>query len=182
MTSSLSSNSKKGFTLISNRFTHAVRSKSFGFTLIELLVVISIIAILGTIGVTVFSGAQTTARDGRRRGDIESIAKALEIKKGSSSYYNSLTGGDFAEGNIPKGTTTYPYCVRLDPTVPVPKVYSSATWDTAYCPDVDSSVQLEYTPINNNQSLTITASTLYWRVCAKMEDATIGWYCRASSQ
>lgn len=58
-----------------------------GFTLIELLVVISIIAILSVIGITVFSNVQKGARDAKRRGDIDAIAKALEIYKSVNGSY-----------------------------------------------------------------------------------------------
>ncbi len=50
-----------------------------GFTLIELLVVISILAVLGTIGVSSFKGAQAKARDSQRKNDLNAIASALEI-------------------------------------------------------------------------------------------------------
>lgn len=52
---------------------------AWGFTLVELLVVVSIIAILSVIGITVFSAAQKTARDGHRRSEIDAIAKAMEV-------------------------------------------------------------------------------------------------------
>lgn len=48
-----------------------------GFTLVELLVVISIIAILSVIGITVFSSAQKSARDARRRGDLIALKNAI---------------------------------------------------------------------------------------------------------
>lgn len=67
-------------------------SKSvLGFTLVELLVVISIISILSVIGITIFTGAQKTARDARRRVDIEEIAKAMEINYGKITA-NSYSG------------------------------------------------------------------------------------------
>ncbi len=49
-----------------------------GFTLVELMVVISIIAILSMIGLTMYSSAQKSSRDGKRRADIQAIQTALE--------------------------------------------------------------------------------------------------------
>ena len=74
-----------------------------GFTLIELLVVITIIAILATIGVTIFSGAQKVARDAKRRGDIDVIAKAMEIKFSQCQIgkYCNITASSFSSGQIP---------------------------------------------------------------------------------
>lgn len=54
-----------------------VLSETEGFTLVELLVVITIIAILATIGMTIFSGVQKAARDTKRRGDIDALQKAV---------------------------------------------------------------------------------------------------------
>ncbi len=58
-----------------------------GFTLIELLVVIAIIAILSVIGFTVFTNVQKSARDAKRRSDIDAISKALEIYKSQNGVY-----------------------------------------------------------------------------------------------
>lgn len=58
-----------------------------GFTLVELLVVISIIAILSVIGITVFSSAQKSGRDAKRRMDLKAIAQALEQYKMVNGAY-----------------------------------------------------------------------------------------------
>lgn len=76
-----------------------------GFTLVELLVVISIIAILSVIGITVFSGVQKSARDARRRVDINSIANAMEVNKTTADYSVPKTD-QFAGGSIPHDPLT----------------------------------------------------------------------------
>lgn len=65
-----------------------------GFTLIELMVAIAIVAILAVIGMTVFSGTQKSARDTRRRGDIDSISKTLEANY--NTYQNQNCAGSSA--------------------------------------------------------------------------------------
>ena len=65
-----------------------MKESALGFTLVELLVVISIIAVLSVIGVTVFSGVQKSARDAKRRGDIDAISKALEVHYGKCAEEN----------------------------------------------------------------------------------------------
>lgn len=57
-----------------------------GFTLVELLVVIVIIAILATVGLTLFSSSQTSARDAKRKEDINAIASALEVHFGDPTW------------------------------------------------------------------------------------------------
>jgi|SRR3989344_223172 len=78
--------------------------KKSGFTLIELLVVIAIIAILATIGFTVFSGVGAKARDAKRKADIDAIAKAMETNYNTASCpgtYCAIAAGFFANGVIP---------------------------------------------------------------------------------
>lgn len=53
--------------------------KKNGFTLVELLVAIGIIAILSTIGLTVFSSTQSKARDSVRKNDLNTLATVLEV-------------------------------------------------------------------------------------------------------
>lgn len=78
-----------------------------GFTLVELLVVITIIAVLSVVGITIFSGTQAKARDSRRKADIDSISKAIEVN------FNQKSGGYpkgedtwFSSGKAPKDPTT----------------------------------------------------------------------------
>ncbi|MBW7955946.1 prepilin-type N-terminal cleavage/methylation domain-containing protein [Patescibacteria group bacterium] len=49
-----------------------------GFTLIELMVVVAIIGVLMAAGIIAFSNAQVTARDAKRKADIDAISKAFE--------------------------------------------------------------------------------------------------------
>lgn len=62
------------------------KDNSRGFTLIELLVVVTIIAIISSIGLLYYGDLQKKARDSARKTYIESVAKALEVNKGSESY------------------------------------------------------------------------------------------------
>lgn len=111
-----------------------------GFTLIELLVVISIIAILATIGIAVFSGAQAQARDARRKADLASIAKAVETGRSLAtvvnvtySYNNGLAGSDFPKGGLPQDPTRV-YCVKVfDTEAGATGQAVPAAWTTTSC-------------------------------------------------
>ena len=64
--------------------------------------VITIIAVLAIVGITAFSGAQASARDGRRRQDIDSIASAMETHYNAvAGTYAALDGTFFASGTVP---------------------------------------------------------------------------------
>ena len=102
-----------------------------GFTLIELMVAISIVAILATIGMMMFSSAQGTARDAKRKGDIEDIKKAMYLYKASSgsfcipsvactassnAYYPiSAFYSGYAAGGIPAILSPYLKALPTDP-------------------------------------------------------------------
>lgn len=70
-----------------------------GFTLVELLVTIAIIGILSSVGLTTFTSAQKKSRDARRKNDLATIAKALEV------YYNDLGRYPADSTNQIKGCT-----------------------------------------------------------------------------
>lgn len=77
---------KQGFTIRSKAC-----NRSRGFTIIELLVVLGIIVIM--MGVTLFAleGSRTSARDARRRADLQVIVSALELFRADCNYYFSGT-------------------------------------------------------------------------------------------
>jgi prepilin-type N-terminal cleavage/methylation domain-containing protein len=68
-------------------------NKQKGFTLVELLIVISILAVLTTIGIISFSGAQRQARDAQRKNDLRVVQVALGeyFQDNASLYPDSAT-------------------------------------------------------------------------------------------
>ncbi len=67
---------------------------SAGFTLVELMVVVSIIAVLSLIGLVLYSGAQSKARDSIRKSDLNNLALALDIYyQKNGSYPNHCNDG-----------------------------------------------------------------------------------------
>lgn len=64
-----------------------------GFTLIELLVVIAIIGILTSVGLGTFTSAQKKSRDARRKNDLTTIAKALEVYYNDHNRYPAVDSG-----------------------------------------------------------------------------------------
>jgi len=61
--------------------------KKQGFTLIELLVVIAIIGILSAIGLTALSGAQSKARDVKRKADLGALNASLTLYSDTNGQY-----------------------------------------------------------------------------------------------
>lgn len=60
------------------------RHKQHGFTLLELLVVMAILGLLVGLGIRTFGSVQQKSRDNKRKQDLQSISKALEL------YYNDF--------------------------------------------------------------------------------------------
>ncbi len=87
-----------------------------GFTLIELMVAITIVAILATIGMVLYSQIQKTARDSKRVGELNEIKKAAityQTSRGSFPERLSDIATYFERGAAPtdpKGTA-YSYTV-----------------------------------------------------------------------
>ena len=69
--------------------------KQKGFTLIELLVAITIMGVLVAIALVSFQGARRSARDGKRKADLEQIRSGLEMFRSDSPTgdYPLILGG-----------------------------------------------------------------------------------------
>jgi len=86
--------------------------KNKGFTLIELLVAMTIASVLMGLALVSYQGARKSARDGRRKADLEQIRSALEMcRADTGSYptgiYNDITcGGQTYLSGTPKDPIT----------------------------------------------------------------------------
>lgn len=103
-----------------------------GFTLVELMVAISIVAVLAAIGFTLFQTTQASARDAKRRADVDSMSTAMETRfNAESSVYPStldatwfsdrvvptdpLNTGDYVYSvTVPVAADSYTICTRLE--------------------------------------------------------------------
>lgn len=70
------------------------------FTLIELLVVVTIMIVLMSIGIASFSSAGKSARDAKRKSDMETVRQAMVVYKTQSAT------GDYPTGNYTTATAT----------------------------------------------------------------------------
>jgi prepilin-type N-terminal cleavage/methylation domain-containing protein len=70
--------------------------KKNGFTLIELLVVSTIIVVLSAIGLVSFTNAGKSARDGKRKADLETVRQALVLYRSDNGAYPSGGAGGAA--------------------------------------------------------------------------------------
>lgn len=73
-----------------------MKSSKSGFTLIEILVAMTIVAVLMGLALVSYQGARKSARDGKRKVDLEQVRSALEMcRADTGSYpaaiYNSVT-------------------------------------------------------------------------------------------
>lgn len=65
-----------------------------GFTLIELLVVIAIIGILSSIILASVNSARTRSRDARRKADVQTIQKAIELYLADYGNFSAILATD----------------------------------------------------------------------------------------
>lgn len=94
--------------LMLNLLNKTTRRQKTGFTLIELLVAMTIIGILAVIGLRAFTGAQAKSRDAKRKNDLSSIARALEVYYNDYNRYPTSNAG-IINGCGPAGTTACPW-------------------------------------------------------------------------
>lgn len=74
-----------------------MKTKNPGFTLIELLTVMTIIAVLAGLALVSFQGTRKTARDGKRKADLEQIRSALEMYRADNPTIGYPSGlGDLS--------------------------------------------------------------------------------------
>ena len=107
-----------------------------GFTLIELLVVISIIGILIAVSIFGLSGARESARDARRKSDLELIRSGLELYRADCNAYPTtavltypLPASLVGKGTSTSCKTTNTYISAI-PTDPTDRRYRYSTTST----------------------------------------------------
>lgn len=70
---------------------NASRTSRAGFTMIELLVVTTIIIVLSTIGLVSFRQTGISARNGKRKADLENIRSSLVLYRTDNGSYPATT-------------------------------------------------------------------------------------------
>ena len=73
--------------------------KNKGFTLIELLTVMTIIAVLAGLALISLQGARKSARDGKRKADLEQVRSALEMCRADAGSYPASIYNDISCGS-----------------------------------------------------------------------------------
>lgn len=154
--------------------------KDSGFTLIELLVVVAILAILAVIGATIYTSVQAGARDSRRKADIESIAKALEVNRNTQTEkYQSLSASNFQQQMIPTSTSQDKYCIASVISPSDPQLGTVYSWEEGTeCPLVFPNTSAPFNEVTDaNPPPDVTA----WMLCARLE-TVVDTYCLTNSQ
>jgi len=127
-------------------------NKKRGFTLIELLVVLSIIGVIMAFSFVGFSQARKSARDTKRKADLEQIRSALEIyRTDCKTYPTTITPGSPLVGAaaICAGNT-YMSAVPADSTTGQSYYYSGSTNSYTLCAYLETLGVVSLTGCTNN--------------------------------
>jgi prepilin-type N-terminal cleavage/methylation domain-containing protein len=147
-----------------------MRGKCRGFTLVELLVVITIVVILSTVALPVFTNVQKAGRDTKRKADIHALLTAIETYYWNTGKYPGWANCHSA--TIPPGYTSYWNWSSCD----------SGNWDTA-ADDIASLLvnaglmrELPKDTINNDQyNYLYEAWPETYIICANLEAGSGGF-------
>ncbi len=122
-----------------------MKIKIKGFTLIELLIVMTIIGLLAGLSLFALRGARESARDARRKADLETIRSGLEIYKADCDAY---------PGSIQFGGTL--------------------AGDGINCPATNIYIQEVPQDVLSGQNYSYTLSGTTYTLCAALEDEMTG--------
>lgn len=116
-------------TTVSETYNNYMLKRQLGFTIIELLVVTTIIIVLMAIGMVTYTQVNQSARDSKRRNDLETVRQAMTLYRSDNSTFPYGLGWDYddvADALVDAGYLSNPY-----PTDPS---------ETAYLPGLNISV------------------------------------------
>ncbi len=99
--------------------------KTSGFTFIELLVSATIIIIISAIGVVSFTSTGRSARDGKRKADLETIRQALVLLRSDAGAYPSGGYSDMITSLVSGGYLSQP--TPAEPRVATQGEYAYST-------------------------------------------------------
>lgn len=109
-------------------------SQKTGFTLIELLVVMTIIVLISVVGILNFREASKSARDGKRKTDLETVRQALVLYKSQVGSYITSSSYSGVTTTLTNAATKYlSNPVPVDPTNSGGYSYTYSGTSSTFC-------------------------------------------------
>ena len=128
--------------------------KSQGFTMVELLVVMTIIAILVGISLVSFDNIRKSARDGKRKADLESVRSALEIYRTDCKTYPTDSEIIFDGNSTLTGPADNAYCANVEYIAKVP---SDTSPNAYYYKKISANSYILCAHLENSTALAVVA-------------------------